>query len=217
MTNMRKVWGLAPLAVVLIVACQSNDTRNGGRGNAKPTGDAGQDATHDVEPDAQGDAEPDAPSSFCSVPSDCTAYAFGSLVCCIENTCLSGQAAETQTCADAAAQNITASSYDQTCQSDSDCVSIAVGNFCVPSANSGCPSAAINKGALAQYQADLAKTQASACTSFGACPNAYGIPCCQSGSCTMSGSCGTVLMQDASGDTGSIGADRSDAGDSSRE
>jgi hypothetical protein len=94
-----------------------------------------------------------------------------------------GQAAEAQTCSDPTAQNIMASSYDQTCQVDSDCIAVAEGNFCDPGATSSCPYAAINKSALAQYNADLAKTQAGVCGGPSLCLEGAGDSCCRNGTC----------------------------------
>src|SRR5580658_7228650 len=62
---------------------------------------------------------------------------------------------------DAGCTEIAASSYDQSCKSDSDCVTVNVGNACAECvfacAQNVC---AINAGAMAQYTADVAKTPA---------------------------------------------------------
>jgi hypothetical protein len=79
--------------------------------------------------------------------------------------------------------SILASSFDQSCVSDLDCVQVGQGSVC---AECGfvCPSATINKGALAAYQAavvDAGGTFAGPCF----CP-AYDIPCCHQGQCSLS-------------------------------
>ncbi|MGA7119673.1 MAG: hypothetical protein WBY94_06220 [Polyangiaceae bacterium] len=131
------------------------------------------------------DAEPsDAPAAYpCESPQDCAAHiVFGLQVyCCIDHVCIEGQAAESLSCDDPDAQVIQASNYDQSCATDSDCVAVGEGNFCYPGAGR-CPSAAIRKSAIGQYQADVAKTWAAACIVTGFCPGFEG-PSCQAGMC----------------------------------
>ncbi len=55
---------------------------------------------------------------------------------------------------DANAQVVQASDYDQSCATDTDCVSVTEGNICHPSV-SQCPNTAISQSAFAQYQADV--------------------------------------------------------------
>jgi hypothetical protein len=79
--------------------------------------------------------------------------------------------------------SILASSFDRSCVSDLDCVPVGQGRVC---AECGfvCPSAAINKGALAAYQAaavDAGETFTGPCS----CP-AFGSPCCHQGQCRLS-------------------------------
>ncbi len=116
-----------------------------------------------------------------------------------------GIAAEAETCADAASQNIMASSYDQTCQVDSDCVAVEEGNFCTPGANNGCTNATINKSALPQYRADLAKTQAGICSAVAGCTVEIP-PCCQSGTCSSGCTTGHSGGNDAGTDVASSAA-----------
>jgi hypothetical protein len=125
-----------------------------------------------------------------------------------------GQAAGTDSCVDASAQIIMASSYDQSCQKDSDCVAIEEGDFCQPGANNGCTNAAINRTALAQYHADLAKTMAGVCYGLTGCPAEVG-PCCQSGVCRVNEQCFNVMAGDASAEAESTSA--ADAGDVSAD
>jgi hypothetical protein len=52
--------------------------------------------------------------------------------------------------------NISASSFDQSCTTDSDCVGVSDGNLCEASCTD-CTSAAIHTSAQAAYQSALAK------------------------------------------------------------
>jgi hypothetical protein len=78
--------------------------------------------------------------------------------------------------------SIQASGFDQSCVSDLDCVAVGQGSVCGECAFV-CPSAAINKGASAAYQA--AAVDAGA-TSIGPChcPE-FGSPCCHQGQCSL--------------------------------
>jgi hypothetical protein len=135
------------------------------------------------------DAGSDASTIACASPQDCVIHlgAGPAVFCCIDHICILGQAAETEICDDPDAQVIQASKYDQACTTDSDCVEVGVGNFCYPGADN-CPNAAINNGALSQYQADVAKTQAAVCGGLSGCPADIG-PCCRQGTCQMGGAC----------------------------
>jgi hypothetical protein len=159
-----------------------------------------------------GDASPDAQPMSCTAPSDCIEFPPGpAIACCIGKLCMYGLSVSVDSCVDASAQIITASSYDQSCQKDSDCVAIEEGNFCQPGANNGCTNAAINKTALPRYQADLANTTAGVCYGLAGCPAEFG-PCCQNGVCAVNGQCSNVTAPDASADAGTA-----DAGDASAE
>lgn len=132
----------------------------------------------------------DAPESgSCVSPDDCLALLPGPAVaCCIDETCIYGQAAiDAIPCTDADVQLISASRYDQSCQLDTDCIAVAEGNFCIAGANN-CASAAINKGAYSQYQADVAKTNAAICGAFTNCPAEFA-PCCRQGQCQTGRNC----------------------------
>ena len=122
--------------------------------------------------------------------------------CCIDRTCVYGlSAVNAVACTDANVQPIQASNYDQSCQMDDDCVAVAEGNFCVPGATF-CPlSGAINKSAYAQYQADVAKTNAAICGAVGSCGYSLG-PCCQSGTCATGNTCAVFQPPDAAADSG---------------
>jgi hypothetical protein len=56
---------------------------------------------------------------------------------------------------------ILASSYDQSCMQDTDCVGVASGTFCTNACQ--CPNDAINKGAQAQYFADFPNVKGAQC------------------------------------------------------
>jgi hypothetical protein len=137
------------------------------------------------------DASPNDAAYACTSRDDCAIYVGTepgpAVFCCISHMCILGQAALDTTCDDPDAQVISASSYDRSCQNDSDCVSVPVGNFCFPGADT-CPSAAISQSAYAHYQADVAKTQASVCGGFSGCPNIPG-PCCAGGVCQAGAAC----------------------------
>jgi hypothetical protein len=113
---------------------------------------------------------------------------------------------------DAAACFIEATNYDQSCSVDSDCVgtgngySIQSGNYC-QSMCVNCGRETINRLALAQYQADVAKTPVGS----GAIPQEQcscvmiSPPCCANGLCAPS--CASVSTTDAAlNDAGDAGA-----------
>jgi len=81
-------------------------------------------------------------------------------------------------------QSLLASSYDQSCMTDSDCSLVGQGLVCYP-CSFQCPSAAINVDARAQYAADLAKTPvASEILGIDChCPKTWSGPCCVNGKC----------------------------------
>jgi hypothetical protein len=64
---------------------------------------------------------------------------------------------------------IQASSYDQSCNVDTDCVAIAEGDTCVACAFSCGNNAAISKGAVAEYNSAIAGTSALAAAADGGC------------------------------------------------
>jgi hypothetical protein len=188
--------GVAVAALTIVtVACSSGGSGTGGDGG--PTAEGGSN---------------EAAATSCSTPQDCTGLlaAGPAVFCCVHDVCIVGQAAEAQTCSDPASQNLAASSYDQSCQTDSDCIAVEEGSFCDPGANNGCTNAAINKSALPQYKADLAKTQASVCFGISGCTIEIG-PCCRNGVCQVNGQCPSGVVPppgdasaDASGDAGDM-------------
>jgi hypothetical protein len=87
---------------------------------------------------------------------------------------------------------ISASNYADTCQSDSDCTLVEVGDFCEACQSACGPFASINNNAYEQYQLDVDKTPGGA---MGAesCAPCCGVPnyvaCCQLGHCQMQLQC----------------------------
>jgi hypothetical protein len=84
---------------------------------------------------------------------------------------------------------ILASSYDQSCKSDADCVLVGEGDAC-GGCQLACPSAAINVHAKGQYDADVAVTPASAQHGNCNCPEYfYFVSCCRQGVCRAGQAC----------------------------
>jgi hypothetical protein len=106
---------------------------------------------------------------------------FPDVTCCVPSGCIFGGQAAATSCSDPDAEVISASDYDDSCDADSDCVNVAVGNFCYPGANS-CPNGAISKKAYPKYQSDISKTYAAQCFGLSGC-RAGSIPCCRNGKC----------------------------------
>jgi hypothetical protein len=88
------------------------------------------------------------------------------------------------------AANIHASSYDQTCQTDSDCILVVDGYACASCAVCA-PLSAINRSAISQYAADVAKIVAPAKAGGGCAPccGPVQLACCQGGLCHADTSC----------------------------
>lgn len=94
-------------------------------------------------------------------------------------------------CTDANAQVVLASSYDQSCMVDSDCVGVSEGNSCQP-CDFSCSNATINASALAKYTSDTSHFPAVMAVAHGACPSSCGGPvgvCCLSGKCHRGSPC----------------------------
>jgi len=91
---------------------------------------------------------------------------------------------EVTACTDANIELIQASSYDQTCSADTDCVAIAVGDACYPCIIICASGGAINRSAMASYESDVSKTIGGGETSNVqcGCPAAF-FPCCRGGTC----------------------------------
>ncbi|MGO9839032.1 MAG: hypothetical protein ACLP1X_33025 [Polyangiaceae bacterium] len=102
-------------------------------------------------------------------------------------------------CTDASA-TVQASSYDQSCTVDTDCVGVSEGDSCNP-CDFSCVNAAINAGALTQYTSDTASFPAVLAVAKGACASSCGGPetaCCVGGTCHW----GYFTCPDASADAG---------------
>ena len=81
-----------------------------------------------------------------------------------------------------AACMIVATSYDQSCEVDSDCVEVTSGNYCT-GPQCMCGGSAISGGALAQFTADTARVHDGGGGIACPCAASFG-PCCRSGTCT---------------------------------
>jgi hypothetical protein len=97
--------------------------------------------------------------------------------------------------------DIEATNYDQSCQTDSDCVVVGEGESCSPCSLAYGPYGAIRHSDLARYAADVAKTpggnQPVSCTpSCTPSPSA----CCLAGQCQVGSQCSTTT--DAGAETG---------------
>jgi hypothetical protein len=80
--------------------------------------------------------------------------------------------------------------YDLSCATDTDCVAVAAGYYCSP-AQCGCIPIGIGKSALAQFNADVAKTPLGSGKVEGAdcgCTEELG-PCCLNGACQAGAGC----------------------------
>jgi hypothetical protein len=193
-----------PLAWFIVVAgC-------GGRASeprAIPT-DASSSAAYEggsaVDVITQTEASLDVATS-CAGAQDCMALSLvsNSVYCCMDNACVADQPGY---CTDANVQLIQASSYDQSCKTDADCVAVSEGNACdlLPF----CPNATISRAALAQYQSDLAKTRLASCSSPWLASCTPYIFCCQDGACLWGSQC---LPAPAAADA-TPGSDASDGG-----
>jgi hypothetical protein len=170
---------VAVLTVVL-GACGSEDRGFNvdmwfvGCADCKPE-DASADAADATSP------EEDAPVVACTRANDCYEKGpFSTVYCCLDKVCaFSNDSTSIVDCTDADAQLIQASNYDQSCMTDSDCVAVSVGNACYPGFLN-CTLGTINVGAMSQYNADVARTNAGICTALSSC-GAEGGPCCVSG------------------------------------
>jgi hypothetical protein len=187
------------LCVSFAFGCVDKVARNGPADASNAT-----DAAADIDPRE---------SVRCATLQDClglpVTIANGEAVaCCINQTCIFGQAANDAaaalSCADAAAQPIQAASYDQSCQTDSDCIAVAEGDFCIVG-NPSCTSASISKSAYSRYQADVSKTNVAICRQESNCPSHPG-PCCRGGLCRV----GTECSDSAAAPEGGAGADSGD-------
>jgi hypothetical protein len=90
-------------------------------------------------------------------------------------------------CTDA---DIKASNYEQTCQTGSDCILVGEGQSCSPCSLAYGPYGAISRGALPQYEADVAKTPAGnvPVSCLPACTPSP-ITCCRGGQCHADSLC----------------------------
>jgi hypothetical protein len=90
---------------------------------------------------------------------------------------------------------VLASSYDQSCTVDSDCVAVGEVPSCPAAACDGCTTQAVNRGATTEYRAALARAFASApAGTVCGCP-------CESGAVCRAGQCQAAFCGPPSGDT----------------
>jgi hypothetical protein len=165
---------------------------------------------------SSGSSGPKPPVVACRSANDCFQTAVNSdevsAFCCLDGICAFGDSPSLVDCTDANVQLIQASSYDQTCTTNADCVEVAEGNACYPGFGQ-CPMATINVGAQAQYNNDLSGTNANICRTLGDCVFTPA-PCCIGGRCQI-GQCPITFpfdaATDAEGGTGSGAAGTSDA------
>jgi hypothetical protein len=116
--------------------------------------------------------------------SACTALGSQSCGAAGGTCCLDGLGA--LCAAEAGSHSIAVSSYSRSCQVDSDCVAIGVGNPCYP-CEVMCPgTGAINITSLAQYMTDVADSPAGKAAVVCNCPQ---VPspsaCCNGGTCAL--------------------------------
>jgi len=93
--------------------------------------------------------------------------------------------------------SISASDYNQSCASDSDCVGVTDGDFCGTGTCINCINAAIGVSAVSQYKGDFAKIANSSPAAVCPCanmPSAY----CNRGTCSVCllGRCGGVCVDE---------------------
>jgi hypothetical protein len=174
-----------------VSAMPQRATSDGGANapSAPEGGDGSSDGVAGV-PDAQSDAalEADGPAALtgppaCAAGAQCVVsgcrfetleYCGLGAMCCLDMLCA----------ADASAPIIRASDYDQSCALDSDCVEVHVGNRCTCALSCQTDPAAINKGALAQFTADVANLASVFCNCLPPNPNLTAdCPRCIGGTC----------------------------------
>jgi hypothetical protein len=151
-----------------------------------------EDAGTDAAGDAAGDTGIDPASAACAAAGGQCGYggANGCTIVGPEQACNSDQPGGSFCCAvtaDAGCTDggITASSYDQSCTIDSDCIAVAEGDSC-SLCGFNCPNAAINVGQYGKYLADIAYTPADISGQRQACSDVCRVtnaPCCVGGAC----------------------------------
>lgn len=102
---------------------------------------------------------------------------------------------------DAACTPVLASTFDQSCDADTDCIGVGEVPSCPAVACDGCPTAAVNKQVGAQYTAALSQA-------FASKPQGTGCGCpCLSGAVCRSGTCQAAFCGPPPADTLSACAD----------
>ena len=104
---------------------------------------------------------------------------------------------------------IEASSYDQSCTTDTDCVAISAQDSCSLCAFN-CNNATINVSAMTRYESDIDYTTANFSSHGLACLTACiqeGAPCCVGGTCQLGSQCvGDAPVVDPGTDSGTDAA-----------
>jgi|SRR5580704_685943 hypothetical protein len=162
-----------------------------------------------VSPSA-GPADCNAAGGLCELGAVCQVPGFegcgpGGAQCCFD-FCLPG----------AAPRSIEASSFDQSCATDSDCVAVGLGDAC-SACELLCPNAAINVGSEPQYKAYVARSAAGAPGVACACPSGPSTACCNSGTCSVNCQNPLPPVDGATEGGGDATTDAGDTGDASAE
>jgi hypothetical protein len=159
-----------------------------------------------MTPDAQSDASFDA--STCVAEGGLCAAASTACGAIISSACGPSEVCCVGPCmVDGNEVVIRASSYDQSCSTDSDCIAIATGGTCLPCIIlCATTTAAINRAAQPEYMADISGTLAAAAHGGGCgCPaGGLGEACCRGGMCSTD--CVAPVLDGAVAETGSDAA-----------
>jgi hypothetical protein len=151
-----------------------------------------------LAPASESDAGEDASGSAVCVAAGGQCVRPGSGPCTLvgpEEACSPDQVGGTFCCAvpphGGTCSYVQASSYDQACVVDTDCVAISSNTACLL-CGLKCPNATVNARAQSQYLSDIANTTASHSSQRMACTGDCGFnfgPCCIDGRCQMGSQC----------------------------
>ena len=99
-----------------------------------------------------------------------------------------GEASQDNLCPGGGEAVFTSSSYDQSCETDQDCVLVPEGDVCAVCSHA-CPRGVINSKAKARYLDDIeVATHSSSSDDVCRCPRAF-VACCLSATCHADASC----------------------------
>jgi hypothetical protein len=113
------------------------------------------------------------------IPNAATMLAAGLLLTGADSKGCGGDTTSGGTC------TLEASTYDRTCQTDSDCIAVFLGNLCTDDCMGDCPNAAIRGSEGARYDTDLAAAQARITHASAHCSCALGPAFCKAGACDI--------------------------------